>query len=750
MAPLDNQNKRYFQENDDGYPHGDTLMQYIDRRHRWGSVWRAVFIMALLIGIIALITLLVSIVNDSFGYTIVINKVDGQRLALELVQERLLQSPNTVTSEDDSELAVGIISDPNGIGFFGNAYFRQNSEGLKLLSVEGVTPNAETAAAGEYPLARPLYLYSAIEVLENNQAANVFLNYMLTNVNDEIETVGYLPVNNEGLQLSQQNWLRANSDFGLSPGQWAAINPANAGGRLTISGSSTVYPLTQHMLQQFQTAGFNGTFQNEFEGSTAGLQAFCAGEIDIAAASRPINSREYELCRNNDLTPLEFQVGTDTLAVVVNGSNDFVSDVSMAELEQIFIGTETWTEVNEAWPAQPIQRYIPGSESGTLDFFTGAVTDVTLAALPKEDLARILRNNVTSGRGRTLEREQRFFESALLFESPEVWNEICAAPESERPSGCTASVRSQDNMHDVVVREVVQPDVVEVATLFESLLRREEITRLKALDYPHGQLQFRSWLTPDFIASPQSSTPEFAGVRTAIYGSLWVVAITILFSFPIGVGAAIYLEEYAEDNRLNRLLQTNINNLAGVPSIIYGMLGLAVFVRVLEVITSGALFGTVESGATANGRTILSAGLTLGLLILPIIIINAQEALRAVPVSIRQAGMALGATKWQTTWHHVLPSALPGILTGTILSLSRALGETAPLVVVGASTFITVDPSGPFSKFTALPIQIYQWTARPQAEFRNIAAAAIIVLLVLLLSLNATAILLRNRFARRA
>jgi phosphate transport system permease protein len=160
------------------------------------------------------------------------------------------------------------------------------------------------------------------------------------------------------------------------------------------------------------------------------------------------------------------------------------------------------------------------------------------------------------------------------------------------------------------------------------------------------------------------------------------------------------------------------------------------------------LFGLVDP-TTANGRTILSAGLTLGLLILPLIIINAQEAIKAVPNSLRQAGMGLGATKWQTIWAHVLPNAMPGILTGTILAVSRAIGETAPLVVVGASTFITVDPTSPFSKFTTLPIQIYQWTARPQDEFRNIAAAAILVLLVLLLTLNATAVLLRNRFSKR-
>ncbi|MGQ9666379.1 MAG: PstA family ABC transporter permease, partial [Anaerolineae bacterium] len=168
----------------------------------------------------------------------------------------------------------------------------------------------------------------------------------------------------------------------------------------------------------------------------------------------------------------------------------------------------------------------------------------------------------------------------------------------------------------------------------------------------------------------------------------------------------------------------------------------------MEPITSGIWFGAAEP-ATANGRTVLSAGLTLGLLVLPMIIINAQEAIRAVPNSLRQASYGLGATKWQTIWHHVLPNALPGILTGAILSISRAIGETAPLVVVGASTFITVDPSSPFSKFTTLPIQIYQWTSRPQDEFRNLAAAASIVLLILLLSLNASAVLLRQRARRQ-
>lgn len=304
-------------------------------------------------------------------------------------------------------------------------------------------------------------------------------------------------------------------------------------------------------------------------------------------------------------------------------------------------------------------------------------------------------------------------------------------------------------LQDLIYEWVLEARVVEGWGFWESLFDAAEIKQIAAEEYPLGNLEMRSWLNPNFIVSPQSETAIKAGVRTAILGSLWTIGIALLFAFPVGVGAAIYLEEYAQDTWINRVIQTNINNLAGVPSIIYGMLGLAIFVRALEQYTSGAAFGLVEDPTTANGRTILSAGLTLGLLVLPLIIINSQEAVRAVPQSLRQASYGLGATKWQTVWAHVLPNAISGILTGTILSISRAIGETAPLVVVGASTFIREDPTSPFSKFTTLPIQIYQWTARPQDVFRNIAAAAILVLLALLLTLNATAILLRNRYSRR-
>lgn len=347
-----------------------------------------------------------------------------------------------------------------------------------------------------------------------------------------------------------------------------------------------------------------------------------------------------------------------------------------------------------------------------------AVNGVPLHELPKEELLRILKENISAGLFRRYETEKPFQE------------------------------REAEEILLLIEEKVIEPEIIDTWLLNESILNAQSIRTQLAETNPKAELVFRSWVNSNMLRNPQSSQPLSAGVRTAILGSLWTIAVTILFAFPIGVGAAIYLEEYASENLVNGIIRTNINNLAGVPSIIYGMLGLAIFVRTLEPLTSGVALGFSAPG-TANGRTILSAGLTLGLLILPLLIINAQESIRAVPISIRQASYGLGATRWQTVWHHVLPNAMPGILTGTILSISRAIGETAPLVVVGAATFISFDPDGLFSKFTTLPIQIYQWTARPQAEFRHLAAGAILILLLLLLSLNATAILMRNRLQKK-
>jgi phosphate transport system permease protein len=241
------------------------------------------------------------------------------------------------------------------------------------------------------------------------------------------------------------------------------------------------------------------------------------------------------------------------------------------------------------------------------------------------------------------------------------------------------------------------------------------------------------WLSWDLITNMPSRHPERAGLNSALFGTLWVISLTALIAFPIGVGTAIFLEEYAPRNRWTTALKVNISNLAGVPSVVYGLLGLGVFVNLLNV-----------------GRVVLAGALTMALLSLPVIIIASQEALRAVPLSLRQAAYGVGATKWQVTRHHVLPAAFPAILTGTILSISRAVGETAPVLVVGASAYIATRPSGFFDGYTVLPMQIYSWTQRSQDEFKNgLAPAAIIVLLVVLLVLNSTAIILRQKYTRR-
>ena len=239
------------------------------------------------------------------------------------------------------------------------------------------------------------------------------------------------------------------------------------------------------------------------------------------------------------------------------------------------------------------------------------------------------------------------------------------------------------------------------------------------------------------LSRKQSSDPAIAGFRMGVAGSLWLLGLVALFSVPVGVGTAVFLEEYAPPGRLRRVIQTNIANLAGVPSIVYGILGLALFVRA---------FGF---RSFALGPTLWAGSLTLGLLILPVIVIATQEALRTVPPSLRQAALALGATRWQMVRDHVLPAALPGVLTGTILGLSRAIGETAPLLMAGAAGSLFVIPKGPSSRYTALPVEIYNYAKEPDTEFQTVAAGGILLLLALLLTMNATAIVIRNRYARQ-
>jgi len=238
-----------------------------------------------------------------------------------------------------------------------------------------------------------------------------------------------------------------------------------------------------------------------------------------------------------------------------------------------------------------------------------------------------------------------------------------------------------------------------------------------------------SW---SFLTSFPSRRAADAGIYPALVGTVWVITLTAVLAVPIGIAAAIYLEEYGKSGRLSRLIEVNISNLAGVPSIIYGLLGLALFVRMLGL-----------------GRSVIAGAATLALLVLPVVILSTREALRAVPPSIREASLALGATKWQTIWFQVLPIAMPGVLTGLILALSRAIGETAPLITIGALTYVPFAPDSLWSPFTVLPIQIFNWLSRPQEAFAQNASAGIIVLLLVLLGMNAVAIVLRDRYQRR-
>lgn len=697
------------------FPEGDEYNRFVKRRQRIAKGWHGLFFAATLLGIIALVALLADVVNDAFGYVAIQNAIDEEVLVLQHYKDQMLNAPRTLASEDDQKLAENIGKRPTAIGFFGYAFYKNNAETLTLLPVDGVQPNETTVESGEYPLARPLFVYSTQPIMQEKPQVAAFLGYYLQNANQQIGDIGYFPVSQDALDEAQETWSRST---GLT--EETADNLYPVAGAIQAIGSSTVAPITQRMAEGFNaTVGQDVTIQVESVGTDAGMQAFCQDrQGDILNASRAMASLDISLCQVNGRQPVEFRIANDGIPVVVSAENDFLTGVTHEQLRQIFTTAETWSDVDPAWPEKPILHYIPSADSGTLDFFVGRVFGTTLAEQPASELIALLAANVSSGRLKALEADKPLVQ------------------------------RSPDELAELIQAEVIKPEAVASWTLYDSITQKPEI-EAEVAAMPGTELIFKSWINWNFITSPQSSDPLKAGIRVAILGSIWVTIIAFLVAVPLGVAAAIYLEEYSTGkSRFDQIVETNINNLAGVPSIIYGMLGLAVFVRFLAPITSGQAFGAT-SEATANGRTILSAGLTLAVLILPLVIINAREAVRAVPRSLREASYGLGATRWQTVWNHVLPNAISGILTGVILSVSRAFGETAPLIVVGVSTFIVVSPNSPFSKYTTLPAQIYQWTSRPQQEFQHLAAAAIIVLLVLLIALNAAAIYLRNRYAQR-
>lgn len=312
--------------------------------------------------------------------------------------------------------------------------------------------------------------------------------------------------------------------------------------------------------------------------------------------------------------------------------------------------------------------------------------------------------------------------------------------ESEQP----LSERSDAELRDLVRERIINPTVVHSWSLGESLLRGDLISSYRN-ENPEAVITFRSWLSGSFLTSQQSPDPLDAGIVSALIGTLLVVGIAVVIAMPVGVATGIYLTEYSRPSLFRSIIQLNIQNLAAVPPVIYGLLGLALFVRFAAPVTSGAVFGV---DAVNDGRTVFSAGLTLATLVLPVIVINAQDAFASIPERYRDAARAVGASRTQLVFGRLLPHVADRLVTVSILAVSRVVGETTPLIIVGAATVIAVNPSGLFSRFTALPSQIYYWSFSPQDEFQRLAAAAIIVLLVLSLGLNIVLVTLRRRIQK--
>ena len=465
------------------------------------------FLAATVVGVIALLALLYNVITESFGYVAYQNEVDPSTLTLNYYKDQVLSAKRLATSEDDTELVKGIKDRPTATGFFGYSYYAANQDGLKLLPVDGVAPSPETVASGQYSLTRPLYVYTAASVLREKPQLAAFLSYYL----GTRTTTGRLPASS---LRRRPKWMPGCRN---SAGPWrkAFLNRLRATGAMAAAGSSTVAPLTQSVANHFKAAGFGGNIGVDISGTGAGFEAFCSGQADLVQTRAEQRlAQEILKCRKAGRPLLEFRVGTDGLAVVTSTTNDFLSGVSSEQLQGIFTTADRWSDIDPRYPDEPVLHYIPGTESGTLDFFVATVFPNTLAEAPTADKIAMLKANVSSGRARAL-------AAAKPFEQ-----------------------RTDLELDQLLTEEVVKPKIAATWDLVESMLSKAEIEE-EALQIPNSRLDFRSWVTASFLTSPQSSKPEFAGVRTAILGSLWVIFIAFIFSVPLGVGAAIYLEEYA-------------------------------------------------------------------------------------------------------------------------------------------------------------------------------------------------------------
>ncbi len=362
------------------YPEGAQLQQFLKRRRQKGILWRSLFLLATTLGVLVLMVLLLTIINDSFGYVAIQYKIEPETLLLQHHKNRVLEAPLTETSEDDDYLATRIGAQEHAVGFFSMAYYQAHADALRPLSIDGIAPTADAIASGEYLLSRPLFLVTTVEALQQRGPTAFFTGYYLDQVNQLVEALGYVRAPDQALRQSMEDWQRST---GLTPDTVRENLQLRPSDSLTMVGSSTLMPLTQAMVKRLRQDGVSLPISVTDGGTATGLQALCEGAADIALASRPLQWEELQSCQRNHLTPIAFRIATDGIVVVVNQNNGWVDDLTKAEVQLLFTDARHWSDVRPTWPSQPVSRWVPGPDSGTLDVFVTRVFGDDLQAQPQ-------------------------------------------------------------------------------------------------------------------------------------------------------------------------------------------------------------------------------------------------------------------------------------------------------------------------------------------------------------------------------
>jgi ABC-type phosphate transport system substrate-binding protein len=474
------------QQSGGDYAEGAVFERFLRRRKQVGAFWGWLFLLSTMLGVFVLVVLVADIVDEAFGYVAIQYRVDPGALTTNYYKNVMTTMPKTLASEDDNVLAQGVSARPAAIGFFGNSYYQQNLATLRALPVENVELSAATVASEQYPLARPLFVYTTQDILRLKPQVAAFVYDYLGSANAVGEPIGYFPLTEEALQTALADWGAAT---GLTTSTADTLFPA--AGAIDTTGSSTVAPLTRAVAEAMQNGGrLIGEVAVDEIGTDAGFRQFCVeGLGDLVNASRAIGNLDISACQEIGRTPIGFQVANDGIPIVVSLQNSFAAGLTLDQVRKVFTEAETWDQIDPSWPADPIFRFIPGVDSGTLDFFVAEVFGTELAQQPPAVLRELLTANISAGRLRALESAQPL------------------------------TARAGEDLIELLEVEVLKPQVVASWSLFESIFNRTEI-EAEVAAMPGAKLQFKSWINWQFLTSPQSSDPLQAGI---LHGHSWLV-----------------------------------------------------------------------------------------------------------------------------------------------------------------------------------------------------------------------------------